>query len=69
MTPLKIDLPDQVFQALQTEANQRGQPLDTLVVHYLSLIKRMLLDKPTTSKHWPDDFFIFKDTAGCWNRD
>lgn len=64
MAQLKIDLPDQVFQALETEANQRGEPLDTLVVHYLSLIKMMLIDKPTTAKQWPDGFF--EDTAGSW---
>jgi hypothetical protein len=64
MTQLKIDLPDQVFKALQTEAKQRGEPLDTLIVHYLSLIKIMLMDKPAASKHWPDSFF--EDTAGSW---
>ncbi len=64
MTQLKIDLPDPVFQALQMEAAQRGESLDTLVVHYLSLIKMMLIDKPVAKSQWPDGFF--ERTAGSW---
>ena len=63
MTQLTINLPDRVFQILQREAQQRGESTDTLIIHYLSIIKTILMDKPVVS-NWPMDFF--ENTAGSW---
>ncbi len=57
MIELKIDLPNSVLQALEREAERRGESLNTLVVHYLSLIKMMLINKDTPSSQWIDGFF------------
>jgi len=63
VTSLKIDIPDQLFQILEGEAEQREISIDDVVTHYLSS-NMILMNKAKHAKEWPNDFF--EKTAGCW---
>ena len=46
---LTIDLPNDAYKALLLEAKQRGEPLDKLIIKYLSLA-RFFSDDEVLSK-------------------
>ena len=63
MTPLKIDVPDQIFQILEEETKQRKVSIDNVVAHHLSS-SITLMNKIKRTKEWLKAFF--ENTAGSW---
>lgn len=63
MTQLTINLPDNAYEALQLEAKQRGEPIDKLIIKYLSLFRCISNDEEQKDKTvWPAGFI--EETAG-----
>ena len=68
MTQLTINLPDNAYEALQLEAKQRGEPIDKLIIKYLSLAKFISNNEEQKDKTaWPDGFI--GETAGSFADD
>ena len=65
MTQLTINLPDNAYQALQTEAKRRGESVDKLIAKCLSLAN--IGKEQFVQPDWPVDFF--EKTAGCMQDD
>ena len=65
---LTIDLPNDAYKALLLEAKQRGEPLDKLIIKYLSLARFFSDDEDLSEKKkWPEGFI--NNTAGSFADD
>jgi hypothetical protein len=64
MTQLTIDLSEQEYRALQSEAIQRKESIEEIARKYLS-IARMLSrgNKPEPKQQWPEGYF---EVFGGW---
>ena len=68
MTQLTINLPDNAYKALQLEAKQRGEPIDKLIIKYLSLANFISNNEEQKDKTgWPAGFI--EKTAGSFSDD
>ena len=69
MMQLTINLPDNAYEALQSEAKQSGESVDRLIVKHLSILKLISgnNEDQAIQNSWPDGFF--EATAGCFSDD
>jgi len=65
MTQLTIELSEQDYQALESEAQQRGESIEGIARKYLSIASLLSQkDQTTQPKQWPEGYF--EKTAGCF---